>query len=125
MQTNDRNRERLVALVNFVAALDNPTEGELDEHLRLEGMDPARAVERVLRRVEQATWLESAQEQRRSFVDSTAGAQRRASTKDRQQLLHLIRRQGARVSAQFRNVDKLSDEDLRQLVVDLGLLDGE
>jgi len=126
MPTNDeKQRARLGALADFVADVDGLTDAELDEQLRLDGLDPSKAVARVLSKVRQATWLDTAKAKRAVPVD-TSPAQRRAAGMDRQQLLHLIRRQGSRVSAQFRkNEDEMSDDDLRALAVHLGLLDGE
>jgi len=128
MATSDqKQRDRLAALSDFVADVDGLGSDELDEHLHLDGIDPTKVVARVLGRVHQATWLDSAKARRaapRSTRDSRA--RQRADGMDRQQLLHLLRRQDSRVSAQFRkNEDEMSDDDLRQLVVHLGLLDAE
>lgn len=128
MATNDQKlRDRLAALSDFVADVDGLADDEVDDHLRLEGTDPTRVVARVLGKVHQATWLDAAMTKRAAPPSTRDGrARRRAEAMDRQQLVDLIHLQGSRVSAQFRkNEDEMSDEDLRRLVVHLGLLDAE
>ncbi len=118
---------RMATLADFVADIDDLSDAELEEALRMEGIDPKTAVARVLSKVRQATWLDAAQVKRAtSTSDSSVHARRRAAGLGRQQILQLIRSQGAAVSAQFRkNEGEMSDDDLRALVVHLGLLDGE
>ncbi len=114
----------LSTLSELTSTLVDPTDAELDAQLAADGIDPARVAARVLGRVQRATWLGSARLDRSEHRATSRTASARAAGLDRAQLLDLIRAHRGAVSAQFRNADVLPDEDLRQIVVDLGLLDG-
>lgn len=120
----DDPRRLLEGLADLTGALAEPTDDEIDAQLRAEGIDPDRVASRILGRVRRSTWLGASQLQRRSQRDSSTAARAQARRLDRAQLLALIEQHRGAVSAQFRNADQLPDDDLRQIVVDLGLLDG-
>lgn len=114
MPDPNRDKRFLDAIADLLAS-EAPTErSEVQEHLRIEGIDPKRAVKNVLAEVRRRTWR--VQANREMAADTRRARPPRPAGVTRDQMLLELRRHDAH--GYFRNAEKFSDDDLWDIICD-------
>jgi len=115
----EKEGRTLDAVVELAVEDGLPSAEEAFQGLLAAGLEPEKVGRALRERLVAATWKNVAQERMRNFQANTRQRPVRPSDMSRQYMLDRIQSTQPTATALFRNADKMSDDDLWNLLCDL------